>query len=108
MISTLSVVLCAIYLWLWKLPSLFLATPQVCVCVCVCTYTCVYVCVMHCCYRNGVVRHESVMKLGMKIEELGKMKGILKVEKGVLYFKYVPGFHFDYICMFSFQILWNF
>ena len=63
---------------------------------------------MYCCCRNGVVRYESVMELRMKIEELGKMEGILKVEKGVLCFKYVPRTQSDSICMFLFQILRNF
>ena len=35
---------------------------------------------LHC--RNGVVRHESVMKLRNKLEELGKMKGVNQDEKG--------------------------
>ena len=32
--------------------------------------------------RNGIVRHESVMKLRNKLEELGKMKGVNQDEKG--------------------------
>ena len=64
--------------------------------------------VVYCCYRNGVVRYESVMELRMKIEELGKMEGILKVEKGVLCFKCVPRSHSNSICMIAFQILRNF
>ena len=34
-------------------------------------------------HRNGVVRHESVMKLRNKLEELGKMKGVNQDEKGL-------------------------
>lgn len=33
--------------------------------------------------RNGIVRHESVMKLRNKLEELGKMKGVNQDEKGI-------------------------
>ena len=34
------------------------------------------------CYRNGVVRYESVMALRTKLDELGKMEGIAHAEKG--------------------------
>ena len=38
--------------------------------------------------RNGVVRYESVMRLCMKLNELGKMEGVTTAEKGVSsYFK---------------------
>jgi len=33
--------------------------------------------------RNGIVRHESVMKLRNKLEEFGKRKGINQDEKGI-------------------------
>ena len=33
-------------------------------------------------HRNAVVRHESVMRLRNKLEELGKMKGVNQDEKG--------------------------
>lgn len=32
--------------------------------------------------RNGAVRHESVMRLRNKLEQLGKMKGVNQDEKG--------------------------
>ena len=32
--------------------------------------------------RNGVVRHESIMSLRNKLEELGKIKGVNLDEKG--------------------------
>jgi ubiquitin thioesterase CYLD len=34
------------------------------------------------CYRNGVVRYESVMALRTKLDELGRMEGIAHAEKG--------------------------
>ena len=50
-----------------------------------------YMCVVHACVnnaylflcRNGAVRYESVMRLRMKLDELGKMEGVTTSEKGV-------------------------
>ena len=41
-----------------------------------------YICDLSFITRNGVVRHESVMRLRNKLEELGKMKRVNQDEKG--------------------------
>lgn len=60
--------------------------------------------------RNGIVRHESVMQLRNKLEELGKMKGVNQDEKGILVdcWMFIIYNNYVYWDLVTIQILKNF